>query len=432
MGDYDLIQVLWVEDDPKVTETYPIKAESFGLELVSFPCWDDAKVALETEYDRWAAIILDAKCKFHRDSADSAIVFLREALKDIAAISKDKRRVIPWYVLTGGAESEVSDSINDDRLQWDADWTELNHKKYYSKNVDNESLYERIKSHARKSTRIQIQELYRETFNSLSSLGKEVCDDISVILEAMHFPEAHPNFTPRLFYNPMRKALEGVFRLAGKADIIPNDFFAGGIVNLNQCFMFMIGRDAEKLGYRYGAYGEKIAPRHIQDIMSLIINLGNSNSHSTESSHLTELNEEEIEEYDNHIIALGGNSRLLIFSIALQLCEVTQWMNHYIKKHLDKEKNRQKWVKIEVKIEDRKEKGNDVLDSELIGALEEHEGIFHMGTKFSVLLKRKEWLGKTIKVLNYVANTNPKTNKYPYFIREQDFELLDEIENGSK
>ena len=432
MEDYDLIQVLWVEDDPKVTETYPIKAESFGLELVSFPCWDDAKDALETEYDRWAAIILDAKCKFHRDSADSAIVFLREALKDIAAISKDKRRVIPWYVLTGGAESEVSDSINDDRLQWDADWTELNHKKYYSKNVDNESLYERIKSHARKSTRIQIQELYRETFNSLSSLGKEVCDDISVILEAMHFPEAHPNFTPRLFYNPMRKALEGVFRLAGKADIIPNDFFAGGIVNLIQCFMFMIGRDAEKLGYRYGAYGEKIAPRHIQDIMSLIINLGNSNSHSTESSHLTELNEEEIEKYDNHIIALGGNSRLLIFSIALQLCEVTQWMNHYIKKHLDKEKNRQKWVKIEVKIEDRKEKGNDVLDSELIGALEEHEGIFHMGTKFSVLLKRKEWLGKTIKVLNYVANTNPKTNKYPYFIREQDFELLDEIENGSK
>ena len=432
MEDYDLIQVLWVEDDPKVTETYPIKAESFGLELVSFPCWDDAKVALETEYDRWAAIILDAKCKFHRDSADSAIVFLREALKDIAAISKDKRRVIPWYVLTGGAESEVSDSINDDRLQWDADWTELNHKKYYSKNVDNESLYERIKSHARKSTRIQIQELYRETFNSLSSLGNEVCDDTSVILEAMHFPEAHPNFTPRLFYNPMRKALEGVFRLAGKADIIPNDFFAGGIVNLNQCFMFMIGRDAEKLGYRYGAYGEKIAPRHIQDIMSLIINLGNSNSHSTESSHLTELNEEEIEKYDNHIIALGGNSRLLIFSIALQLCEVTQWMNHYIKKHLDKEKNRQKWVKIEVKIEDRKEKGNDVLDSELIGALEEHEGIFHMGTKFSVLLKRKEWLGKTIKVLNYVANTNPKTNKYPYFIREQDFELLDEIENGSK
>ena len=102
MYNNDLIQVLWVEDDPGVTETYPLKAESFGLELVPYPCWDDAKVALAKEYDRWAAIILDAKCKFHRESADSAIVFLREALKDIAAISKEKRRVIPWYVLTGG------------------------------------------------------------------------------------------------------------------------------------------------------------------------------------------------------------------------------------------------------------------------------------------------------------------------------------------
>ena len=46
MQAYDFIQVLWVEDDPKVTETYPLKAESFDLELVPFPCWDDAKTAL--------------------------------------------------------------------------------------------------------------------------------------------------------------------------------------------------------------------------------------------------------------------------------------------------------------------------------------------------------------------------------------------------
>jgi hypothetical protein len=96
MYNNDLIQVLWVEDDPEVTETYPLKAESFDLELVPYSCWDDAKVALDKEYDRWAAIILDAKCKQHRDSADNAVRFLGEALKDIAAISKEKRRVIPW------------------------------------------------------------------------------------------------------------------------------------------------------------------------------------------------------------------------------------------------------------------------------------------------------------------------------------------------
>lgn len=41
--DLDLIQVLWVEDDPMVIEQYPLKAENFGLQLVAFPCWDEAK-----------------------------------------------------------------------------------------------------------------------------------------------------------------------------------------------------------------------------------------------------------------------------------------------------------------------------------------------------------------------------------------------------
>ena len=346
MYNYDLIQVLWVEDDPGVTETYPLKAESFGLELVPYPCWDDAKVALEKEYDRWAAIILDAKCKFHRDSADNAIVFLREALKDIAAICKDKRRVIPWYVLTGGAESEVSDSINDDRLMWDSEWTELQHKKYYSKNVDNEALYERIRSHSQKSTKIQIQDMYREIFEQISSLNNEVCEDISLILETMHFPNAHPDFMPRLFYNPMRKALECVFRLAKVAGIIPEEFFTGGKVNLNQCFMFLIGRDAEVLGYRYGNKGEQIVPRHICDMMSLIINLGNCSSHSTEQSHPTELSEEEILKYDSHIQYQGVNSKLLLFSIALQFCEIVRWTNQYIAEHPDKDENLKKCVKI--------------------------------------------------------------------------------------
>lgn len=43
MKTYDLVQVLWVEDDPMVTESYPLKAESEGLELVPYSCWDDAK-----------------------------------------------------------------------------------------------------------------------------------------------------------------------------------------------------------------------------------------------------------------------------------------------------------------------------------------------------------------------------------------------------
>lgn len=410
MENHDLIQVLWVEDDPKIIYSYPQKAESFGLELVSFPCWDNAREALESDYDRWSAIILDAKCKIHRGDTDNAVKFLAAALKDIAVISKEKQRVIPWYVLTGGAESEVSDSITDDRMKWDADWTTDTNKNYYSKNVDNEMLFSRIRYFAKKSPRMQIQEMYRDSCELLDQLDTNACEDIMTILEAIHFPDSHPDFTPRLFYNPLRKALEYIFRDMRKVSIIPDNFFNGNTVNINQCFMFVIGKDAEKLGFKHKDGG--ITPRHIQDMMSLIINLGNANSHSFETSHYTELSEEEIQNYDKHIKTIGGNSKLMIFSIALQFCEILQWMNNYINNHPDKEENRKKWVKLDG-TENTLENKDDCL-----GIVEVHNGIYHIGDKYllnSKTIEQHGWLGKKVRIIKKDKNKSPSAKQYPFF-----------------
>lgn len=355
MKNVDLIQVLWVEDDPDVLESYPEEAWDYGLDLVSHLCWDDAKAALEKDFPRWSAIILDAKCKYHLDSKDNAVEFLREALDDISTICEKKGRIIPWYVLTGGSETEVSDSINDKRMNWDGDWTTRTHKKFYSKNVDRDALYKRIKEHAQKSCRIQIQEMYRDVYKQLLNFNTDVCEDVMTILESIHFPNSHLDFNPKYFYNPLRKALEQIFRSLGRVNVIPDAFFSKEIVNMNQCFMFVIGNEAEKLGYKHKGGG--IAPRHIQDMMSLIYNLGNTSSHSFAVSHPTELSEEEAQSYDNQIKNEEGNSRLLVFSIALQFCEILQWMNNYIKNHSDKEENRKQWLKIERDDQEEDHKG---------------------------------------------------------------------------
>ena len=410
----DLIKVLWVEDDPEVTNTYPLEAENYDLELIPAGCWDDAKVELEDKFDQWSAIILDAKCRYHRDSEDNAVVFLREALDDISTICEKKGRVIPWYVLTGGDKTEVSDSINDKRLKWDKEWTDKEKKKFYSKDTDRERLYSRIKSHCQKSYRLQIVEMYHETNEQLLRLNNDVCEDILTVLEAMHFPKSHPDFVPRLFYNPMRRALEYVFRALGEAGIIPDVFFSKGAVNLNQCFMFLIGRDAEKLGYRYGDSGDRIAPRHIHDMMSLIINLGNSNSHSTELSHPTELSEHEIQKFDNHIKSSGVNSRLLIFSMSLQFCEILQWMNNLIKDHPNRDENLAKCMKLETT-------GTitDVEPEDLIGVIEVDNQLFHVGDKFGVnpgYVTKNGLVGKKVKIVKYDLNTNEKAKeRYPYY-----------------
>ena len=420
MDTNDLIQVLWVEDDKDVTSTYPIQAEAYGLHLVPFSCGDDGRAALDKEYSRWSAIILDAKCKHHIDSADNAIRFLGNALKDIAAMSKERGRIIPWYVLTAGDESNISDSINEDRNKWDADWTEKENKVYYSKNTDRKALFERIRTHAQKSARIQVQEMYRDYYNQLSDLHVEVCDDILTILETMHFPNSHPDFAPRRFYNPLRKALEYVFRATRKIDLIPNEFFDRNKVNLNQCFMYVIGNDASKLGYKHG--GGSVVPSYIQDMMSLIVHLGNANSHSFEPSHSTELSDDEIEKYENNIKSIGANSRILLFSMALQFYEILQWTNNYIREHQDKEANKKNWIRLTTNEETGKKAREGIEE----GIIERDEnGYYHIGSNYSVYLNRKELLGKKVKIISYKDNTNEKTkNLYKRFVLESDLEVL--------
>jgi hypothetical protein len=406
----NLIKVLWVEDDPDVLGSYPEEAWGYGLELDSRLCWDDAKSALESDFDSWSAIILDAKCKYHRDSADNAVEFLREALDDISTICEKKGRIIPWYVLTGGSETEVSDSINDKRLKWDSEWTETRHKKFYSKNVDRESLFDRIKTHAQKSSRIQIREMYPDIYEQLSKFNADACEAILRILEAIHFPNSHPDFNPKYYFNPLRQALEHIFRSLGKVYIIPDTFFSNDRVNINQCFMFIIGNEADKLGYKHE--GGEIAPRHIRDMMSLIYNLGNACSHSFEFSHPTELSEDEIQNYDNQIKITGGNSKFLIFSMALQFCEILQWMNNYIKNHPDKEENRKKWVKL-----DRTENALEDKD-ESSGIVEVHNGIYHIGEKYLLngkTIEQRGWLGKKVRVLGKDINKTASAKRYPFF-----------------
>ena len=91
------------------------------------------------------------------------------------------------------------------------------------------------------------------------------------------------------------------------------------------------------------------------------------------------------------------------------------------------------WSKVEVQNEEKQKK-----EVQLIGILEQHDGLFHIGKEFFVYLKRKELLGKKVKIVRYSNNTSSKTNdKYLYFVHDNDLEVLDEtnneeLENGSK
>lgn len=290
--DLDLTQVLWVEDDPVVIEQYPLKAENFDLQLVAYPCWDDAKAALENDFDRWSAIILDAKCKYHRDSEDNAVVFLREALKDIAIICGKRGRIIPWYILTGGDTTEVSDSINDERMKWDFDWN----KKYYSKNTDNDMLYRRIRNHARISPRLQIQQMYyKDVFDAIKEL--DLNDNVEFFLEDLlseiHFPELdNKDYNDK--YKKVRQIVEYIFRSMMQKGLLPPqckiNLTSSNRILSGQNIMEGKGSDAVVIV----EVEKAVLPKIIQDNIIHMIHTAGSDVHSeegadTNSKHIIEL-----------------------------------------------------------------------------------------------------------------------------------------------
>lgn len=333
--DLDLTQVLWVEDDPVVIEQYPLKAENFDLQLVAYPCWDDAKAALENDFDRWSAIILDAKCKYHRDSEDNAVVFLREALKDIAIICGKRGRIIPWYILTGGDTTEVSDSINDERMKWDFDWN----KKYYSKNTDNDMLYRRIRNHARISPRLQIQQIYyKDVFDAIKEL--DLNDNVEFFLEDLlseiHFPELdNKDYNDK--YKKVRQIVEYIFRSMMQKGLLPPqckiNLTSSNRILSGQNIMEGKGNDAVVIV----EVEKAVLPKIIQDNIIHMIHTAGSDVHSEEGA---DTNSKHITEYLKDV----GNTSYLLKSYALQLCDVILWYKNYIDKHNDEEINALNWT----------------------------------------------------------------------------------------
>lgn len=400
--------VIWIDDewDTRGKSFIQICKVKHQINITPFKTRKEGIYALEQDLKSWDAIILDAKA-YNNTEDDVADVDGLYAAKE-RIIELRQQRYIPCFVLT-----RQPDLIDDMMF-------EKSVGKFYRKDDEGiNKLIEDLIEEVSKSTRYQVRTIYKDAVEQLGDISVEAGEYIIDIFEAFHSPDM--SFNPKLYFNPLRQVLEYIFRAANKVGILPDDFFSSGIVNLNQCFMFLIGKDAEKVGVRYGEPGERIVPSHIQNMMGLILNLGNLNSHS-------KLNDSELQAAEERFVREGLNSKYLVFSMALQLCEIAFWMNKYIASHPNKDENLQKCVKLPPKDEEKQIDAHD-----LIGIIELKDGFYHINDKYSVLLRHKEWLGKKARILKFTANTNQKLKElYPYFVHDNDIQIIEEPENGSK
>ena len=365
MQDNKYIQVLWVENDPIVTNAYPREAEMLPdarLDIRAFPSWEEAKEALNADYSQWQAIILDAKCKYARDDADLAPEFFSRVIPEIQELERKYNRFIPWYVLSGQGENEIRKLISPIRQQWDGQWDRLSKRPFYSKNgtvmwggkpkPDRHVLFQRIRTQVEHyDHEFQLEKhLYTDVFSSLNQLESSGLDVqargfLVNLLEPIHFPMTNAcDYNRR--YMDLRKLLELIFRHMIDNAILPSIMRSVSKskdeINLSWSSKF--------LGEKFQAFDEiwkhitrntpdtkPLLPKQFGDLIKEAVFQAGGAVHTSEAEAEINMN---LDKY----LPTVGNSPYMLRSLALSMCDFVLWYDFYFQSHRNKDENADLWT----------------------------------------------------------------------------------------
>ena len=390
-------KILWIDDEWDKMTTFQLECkELHGLYLEPYRTRKEGMEAFERNIDDWDAVLLDAKMFDENDNETASLAGLGKAKQRLDELSI--RRAIPYFISTGQPDLISDKNFKD--LFGD----------YYIKGNDDVKLIEDILKAINNSDSQQIKTLYKDVFSGLDKIGvRNYVEPILMdILLPLHYPAKEPNFKPVYHYNQLRQLLEYLFRACNMVGLVPNQCITDGRVNLNQCSLYLAGKDAEKSGVRYGEKGERIVPGYIESIIRAILEFGNIHSHTVE------LEEEDIHKIEG--IFRTAQSRFIIFGLTLQICEVIIWFSDYITKHDDKEVNLLlcNELQCEESTYSEADEAKKYLNREFVPVKDE-DGIWHC-EKCNV--KITSWESGKMELTEINLNTDKRTNtKYPYFAR---------------
>ena len=409
-------EVLWIDDqindqDEKVREFmdgFRIRAHQHGINLTCFETWEEAKSEISKNYTRYDAIILDYFCKKSKEDKRADEYFIRDVLHELAIITRD---LLPWYILSAGANDEFRKSIvqavTAAREKWDKAWVKI----YYGKTettdgvADVVHLFNNIKACAANRPRNIVQGLYRDVFDNIHKyFNKEVKDRLLNVLVPLHFPEENPNFEPALYYNEIRKTIESIFRSCNKYGLVPDECVPKGEVNLTDCCCYINGRTANHAGVRHKNGG--VLPELLGDMLHKMLNVTNEGSHTSDKAELTE---EEIKSLDDYFNQIGA--RNLLFSFALQLCDIIVYLKHRMQGS-NREVNLQdcEYLEVQTPIED--------YEGQVFVLEKDEAGNLFCG-ECGVSYKHDNKLGQKVRLRFVEPNSNEEfKEKYPYFAKK--------------
>ena len=383
-----MYNILWIDDEWDKMKAFQEECKEFhDLLLVPFRTRKAGIEALEKDLDRWDAVLLDAKMFDESESEKASLKGLAKAKQRLDELKLKKN--IPYFISTG--QPGLLSSVDFKESYGD----------YYEKGKDDVKLISDITKAIENSDITQVHTLYRDVFEALKALEilpatEYILTDIFV---PMHFPANDPSFRPVHHFNQLRQVLEYIFRSCNKVGLIPDKCMQGTNVNLNQCSLYLAGKNADKAGVRYGEPGERVIPDYIESFIHSILDFGNTHSHTVE---LSADDQKKIE-----AIFHSKKSRYIIFGLTMQICEVITWMADYISKHNDKEINL--FFCKELPKDAASYNGRE-LEPE-----KDEDGIWHCE---ECMVAIREWIpGRKMRLKDAQLNTRESKIKYPYFAK---------------
>lgn len=396
-----LIKVLWVDDeDFKEIEN---QAYDKGIDITHVQSWIEAEPLLQGfRFDDWSAIILDCYCCMYPKGPEDH-KFLQKALERLSQFRNG--RILPWYILSRGTDDDffsiIDNQLSEERNLWDSDWEKV----YYSKIPEDYSvLFDRILKMSEHLPNYKVRYRFKDVFDLIGIeelFSKQVEDIMFPVLKSLLCPEEKNNFTPILFYNQLRQAIECFFRSCNNLGLLPDALVKTKTgVNLSLSSHYLSGHNAEMsdgLSYRYGNKGESVFPASISKVIRDILKLANIESHTVD---LTDKEKKQVEEYLSDTVT----GQYVIYSMAMGLCSVFVWYKSYLLDgHLDPRKNIEKCVCFQ--------KQNKDVQVEYEGTVEtDEDGNIHCGC-YLIQPKLSNLMGKTIKVIKSDNNKNELTNQ---------------------
>ncbi len=417
-------KVLWVDDQEEIVESTKLDADKFGIELDHYPNWQEAEVALRNNFEDYTAIILDAFCQIN-PGENIKDVFISAVLPSITRICGEKKKFIPWYILSAGTMDNFSRTMEGAGYEHQtSEWGQM----LYLKDVpDDDSknsrfLFENILRIGRAQANNIVLYRHRDTFSYMGKdklLSEQARKTMLSLLGALYYPENYSNYVYE--GNPLRKVMEYVFRAAYKVGLLPQECIErDDQINLLESNRYMSGMNTKHSLLRYGKAGNEadgrggdtIFPAYLGHITKAIIEFGSVDSHTNEAFPYT---------IDDADLTLTESEKELFFSYVLQLCHVIKFFGKFVEQHSDIAANKA----MKKVVDEITANTDDYLGKEFLIEQDE-KGNCHCGECFLPYKEAIDNVGKKVRLVKVKPNNWDSKLLYP--LKSTKFKLITENE----